>query len=165
MKPLITTREALSRPDLFGPLLSGESWASWRVLLIAICGEKLNRKERRIFKSLTGGREVEPGKMVSEAWLAIGRRGGKTRAVSVLAARLALCNEHPSIVAGETAIVAVLAGSMQQAGVAFRYILATVEASPMLRPEIVARGGRDSVDHARGARDDIANCVALAFTS
>ena len=42
------------------------------------------------------------------------------------------------MVAGETAIVAVLAGSMQQAGVAFRYILATIEASPMLRPEIVS---------------------------
>ena len=32
-------RQALGDPDLFGAILAGESWATWRVLLIAIPGE------------------------------------------------------------------------------------------------------------------------------
>jgi hypothetical protein len=67
MKPLIAMRAALSHPDLFGQLLGGDSWASWRTLLIAICGEELTPEERQTFRDLTGGREVEPGRMVEEA--------------------------------------------------------------------------------------------------
>jgi len=39
MTPLIPMRRALEDPDLFGRILSGESWRGWRVLLIAAMGE------------------------------------------------------------------------------------------------------------------------------
>jgi len=32
-------RNALADPDIFGKILPGESWASWRILLIAAMGE------------------------------------------------------------------------------------------------------------------------------
>ena len=35
-------------------LLEGESWASWRVLLIAVMGEALTDAERVVFRDLTG---------------------------------------------------------------------------------------------------------------
>ncbi len=54
MKALVPMRAALSDPDLFGRVLDGDSWAAWRVLLIAAMGEALTDDERAIFQSLTG---------------------------------------------------------------------------------------------------------------
>jgi hypothetical protein len=54
MKPLIAMRAALAERDLFGELLVGDSWAAWRILPIAICGEALTDDERAVFESLTG---------------------------------------------------------------------------------------------------------------
>ena len=85
MKPIVTMRHALEDPDLFGRILPGRSWASWRVLLIALMGEPLTDAERETFEALTG-REKEPLERVDEFWAIIGRRGGKTRAIAVLAA-------------------------------------------------------------------------------
>ena len=45
MKPLLSMRMALGEEDLFGRVLAGESWAAWRILLIAICGEALTNEE------------------------------------------------------------------------------------------------------------------------
>jgi hypothetical protein len=60
MKPIVSMRAALGDPDLFGKVLAGESWALWRVLLIAICGEALTDEERVAFEGLTGRpREAE----------------------------------------------------------------------------------------------------------
>jgi hypothetical protein len=39
MTLLIPMRRALEDPDLFGRILSGESWRGWRVLLIAAMGK------------------------------------------------------------------------------------------------------------------------------
>ena len=41
LRKLITMREALESPAYFGTLLAGDSWAAWRVMLIAIVGEAL----------------------------------------------------------------------------------------------------------------------------
>jgi hypothetical protein len=84
----VTMRHALDNPDLFGPLLSGDTWKVWRVILIAAMGEKLNWRERRLFQKVTG-RSREPGQMVDHLVCLVGRRGGKSRAASVLAVYLA----------------------------------------------------------------------------
>ena len=44
-------RAALGDPDLFGRVFAGESWAAWRVLLIAAMGEALTKLERIVFES------------------------------------------------------------------------------------------------------------------
>jgi hypothetical protein len=67
LKKLISMRDALSSPAYFGGLLSGDSWAAWRVLLIAIVGEPLTKAERVVFESLTD-RPREPQKPVEEFW-------------------------------------------------------------------------------------------------
>jgi hypothetical protein len=59
MKPLVSMRAALGDDELLGKALPGPSWASWRVLLVAIMGEPLLDEERAIFAELTGGRERE----------------------------------------------------------------------------------------------------------
>ena len=39
--PLITMRDALEDPRIFGNILPGQSWAAWRAGLIVSRGEKL----------------------------------------------------------------------------------------------------------------------------
>jgi hypothetical protein len=64
MKKLTTMRKALADRAVLGDALPGESWSSWRTLLIAAMGEELTPEEREVFAKLTGGREREPGEMV-----------------------------------------------------------------------------------------------------
>ena len=47
MIPRVPLREALSDPNLLGTAIAGDSWKSWRVLLIAAMGEELGEDERR----------------------------------------------------------------------------------------------------------------------
>ena len=74
MIPRVALREALSDPNLLGTAIAGDSWGSWRTLLIAAMGEAL-RDEREIFTKLTG-RVREPLQRVDEFAAVIGRRGG-----------------------------------------------------------------------------------------
>jgi hypothetical protein len=57
MKPpkrQLTVRRALTDRSLLGGVLGGDSWRTWRTLLIAAMGEALNDDERAIFRQLTG---------------------------------------------------------------------------------------------------------------
>jgi hypothetical protein len=116
-------RRALSDPKLLGDVIPGDSWSAWRILLIALMSEELTLDERETFTTLTGRRH-EPGRPVEEFWAVVGRRGGKTRAMSVLAVYLAVLCEHPVLAPGERGVIPILAASKKQAGVAFSYIAA-----------------------------------------
>ena len=83
--------------------------------LIAIVGEALTDDERVIFRALTG-RISEPLEPVQEFWAVIGRRGGKTRAMAILAALfggLHRSQGHPG--SRRTGRIPLLAASVQQA--------------------------------------------------
>jgi hypothetical protein len=122
MRKLITMREALASEGYFGRLLSGDSWAAWRALLVAIVGEELTADERTIFHALTG-REREPLEPVEEFWAVIGRRGGKTRSMAVPAAYIAGCVDHRDILApGERGVLPIMAASTVQATQAFNFV-------------------------------------------
>lgn len=122
MKALMSMRAALEHPGIFGSILPGESWAAWRVLLIALMGEKLTPAERAIFTELTG-REIEPGVRVDEFWGIVGRRGGKTRAIAVLGAYIAGLVDVSDILApGERASLPIISASLYQANKAFQYL-------------------------------------------
>jgi hypothetical protein len=112
MKPLIAMRAALAERDLFGEILVGDSWAAWRILLIAICGEPLRDDERGVFRELTG-REREPLTLIDEAWMICGRRSGKTRAAAVLASYIAaLCDHTEALAPGERGTLPIMAASI-----------------------------------------------------
>jgi len=66
MIPRFTMRQALSDPLLLGGVLAGDSWNTWRTMLIASLGEALTDAERAIFAKYTD-REREPGERVEEA--------------------------------------------------------------------------------------------------
>lgn len=132
MKPLVTMRAALADALLFGAVLEGDSWATWRVLLIAAMGEELTDAERGIWKAVTG-REREPGVLCEELWAIVGRRGGKTRAIAVLGSYLAALCDHTDILApGERGSLPIMSATTTQAAKAFSYLRGVFQHSPML---------------------------------
>ena len=142
MKPLVSMRTALSDPNLFREVLAGQSWAAWRALLIGAMGEALDDDERAIFESLTG-RPQEPGERVDELWAVIGRRGGKTRAMAVLAAYIAALCDHADVLApGERAVLPILSASLWQAGKAFQYLDGIFSSVPALKRLVIAQDER-----------------------
>src|SRR5262245_20958507 len=101
MKPRTTLRKALEKPELLGTVLGGASWLGWRSLLLAAMGEPLTAEELACFTNLTG-RSDPPRGLVEEAWFVVGRRGGKSNAVSALAVYLGgLCDYSDVLSPGE----------------------------------------------------------------
>jgi hypothetical protein len=138
MKPRTTLRRALSDRALLGSALAGDTWRSWRVLLVASMGEALDDDERALFKQLTG-REREPLQRVEEFEGVIGRRGGKSRAISVIATYIAGLCEHPALVAGERGVLLVIAPDQRQATIVLDYVEANFRGSKILRQLIETR--------------------------
>lgn len=139
MKPLVTLRDALSDDALLGRALPGDSWSAWRTLLLATMGEPLTADELATFRQLTG-RDVAPQEPVDEAAFIIGRRGGKDRAVSVLASYIAgLCDHSDVLAPGERGLCVVIGPDQRQSKVQRDYVGGTFESSPMLSSLVVNR--------------------------
>ena len=133
LRKLVTMRQALESQAYFGGLLAGKSWAAWRILLIAMVGEELTEDERVTFTALTG-RNSEPLEPIEEFWGIVGRRGGKSRAMAILAAWLAACCDHRAVLApGERGVLPIMAASVVQAASSFAFISGAFRASPHLR--------------------------------
>jgi hypothetical protein len=54
MRVRTTLREALSDPRLLGKALAGDSWHTWRTMLLAAMGEPLTGAELATFQAVTG---------------------------------------------------------------------------------------------------------------
>jgi hypothetical protein len=147
--PKTSMRRALEDPNLFGRLLDGDSWAAWRVILIGAMGEPLTANERRLWSKLTG-REHEPGERVEELWAVVGRRGGKTRAMSVLAGYLTALVDYSGVLApGERGRLPFLAQNVRQAAVAFGYASAIFADVPLFSG-LVTNQTADTISLATG---------------
>jgi hypothetical protein len=135
MKKSVTMREALADPTLLGNALPGDSWAAWRIILIAAMGEELTDDERVIFTKLTGGREREPGGGVPVETMMVvaGRRSGKSCALSILAVYLScLCDWSEHLRVGERGVCLYQAPTARQASEAYRYSTEFIGTVPLL---------------------------------
>jgi hypothetical protein len=143
--PTTTIRDALSNPDLLGNVLSGTSWSAWRTLLIASMGEELRVGELAQFTQLTS-RPVAPSQRVEELVAVVGRRGGKSRALSVLAAYIAgLCDHRTDLAPGETGVLLIISPNQRQAKIALDYACAAFERSPILK-QLIANRNSDTLE-------------------
>src|SRR5690349_7919531 len=104
-------------------------------------GEELTEQERSLFRQLTG-RDREPDCMVEEFIAVVGRRGGKTRAISAIGTYIGGLCRHPALVKGERGIVLIIAPDQRQADVCLDYIEANFQQSPILRQLIETRTQR-----------------------
>lgn len=139
MRTLLPMRAALENKNVFGKILPGASWAAWRVLLIAAMGEELTPAERVTFKELTG-RSYEPEERVEEFWAIIGRRGGKTRAIAVLAAYISCFLDFSDLLApGEYAQLPILSQTVDQSQKCLSYLNGIFTNVPALKKLVTAQ--------------------------
>jgi hypothetical protein len=142
----ISIIEAMRDPLLFGPFFSDpKSWRAWMVVLKALFALPMDADELAQFRRLTG-RNTAPLEQAEEAWLIVGRRGGKSFIVALIAVFLACFKDYSKHLApGERGTVMVLAADRRQARVIFRYATALIEGVPMLA-QMVERMTADAID-------------------
>ena len=74
----MTILDAIADPHLFGPWFKDRgTWRAWMAFLATLFGLPMDASDRRIFRQCTG-RARRPRKALTEAWLVVGRRGGKS---------------------------------------------------------------------------------------
>lgn len=135
---MVTIRDLMTEPELFGNHFGGDSWVAWRGLLSGFYGlEMTDQLEIDIFREITKRKEL-PSAPHDELWLPIGRRGGKSNISALLAIYEAIFNDHQAKLApGEMATVLVLAADRKQARVVFRYISGLLNGNPMFKAMVV----------------------------
>ena len=135
-RALIDVDAALLDRNLLGAALGNPStWFRWLAVLRAAFALPMTASDLDQFKEVAGNREP-PTTCVNELWATVGRRSGKSRIAAALAVHAALL--HPRHLArGETGFVLVLAASQDQARVVFNYCLGYLNASPVLKREVV----------------------------
>src|SRR5438094_194207 len=80
--------QALDDPKVFGQFFKGPTWDGWRIFLAALFGLPLTSEQLTLYTKHTG-RTTTPTSPLHEAWLCIGRRGGKSFILAVIAVFLA----------------------------------------------------------------------------
>lgn len=105
--------------DLAG--MSGPTWAAWRAFWRVVYALRMDASELELFRTHTG-REQPPAQPVSEAWMVIGRGGGKTRNSALNAVYRAITHDRSSVAPGEDTVVPLLASDRRQARAALSYV-------------------------------------------
>jgi phage terminase large subunit-like protein len=119
--------QALDDDQLFKPLFAGPTWRPWKAFLAALFALPL------LYRAHTG-RQAPPEAPFREAALVIGRRGGKSRILALVAVYLATFRDYtPHLAGGEVVTISVIASDSRQARVIFRFISGMLDATPMLR--------------------------------
>ena len=131
--------EAMRDPNLFGNWFGTETWAVWRVFLASLFALKMTGEQEAMYGRFTG-RVTLPQEPAKEAWVVVGRRGGKSLVAALTATFLACFKDYSELLApGEVATVMVIAADRRQARVVMRYIAGFLESAPMLASMITKR--------------------------
>jgi hypothetical protein len=111
---VITILDSIRGPALFGPWFGDTTtWKSWRVFLQALFA--LPIEDENLFAQCTGNRPL-PTRQAREAFLVVGRRGGKSFVCALIGVYLATFRVYP-LTPGERGIVMLLAADRRQARV------------------------------------------------
>jgi hypothetical protein len=130
-------------PNLFQPWFKDEAtWSAWFTFVRALFGQPIDGDEQlEIFTRCTG-RAKAPEEPATEAWLACGRRSGKSFMLALIAVWLATFKDwRPYLAPGEVATVMIVACDRKQARVIVRYITAFLEECELLKPLIQRKSG------------------------
>jgi hypothetical protein len=149
-RPAISILNAVDDPDLFAPHFRDPStWAAWRCFLAVLFGLPLTTDQLAIYQQCTG-RTTPPTTPSTEAWLVIGRRGGKSFALALVAVFLACFRDwRPFLGPGERGTIMVVAVDRRQTREIMRYIKALLTSVPALR-RLIEGETQESLDLSNG---------------
>ncbi len=142
----MTLLDAMDDPLLFGPWFAKPGlWKSWRSCIKALFAIPMSAQEQAIFRECTR-RVSPPSKPVKSASLVVGRRGGKSFVLALIAVYLAcFCNYRPYLAPGERGTVMIIAADRKQARVIFRYVRGLLHGVSMLNA-MIARETAEAFD-------------------
>jgi hypothetical protein len=121
----ITIIEAIEQ--FFSRWFSGSSWNAWRTFLKTLFALPLDEDDAVTYTHHTN-RQMAPEAPFREAWLVVGRRGGKSLIASVIAVYLAVFRDHSAhLTPGERGTISVIAADRRQARTILRYIRAFLD--------------------------------------
>lgn len=125
-------------PEFFGKYFGdGSSWVAWFTFLKILFGERLETKEERKLAFDLTRRTDFSGQAFRMAWLVIGRRGGKSLILAIIAIFIACFRDYSKVLKpGESGQVMVIAADRKQARVIFRYVRELISGSEFLSPMV-----------------------------
>ena len=157
----MTILESVRDGALFARWFESPSWRRWFVVLAALFALPIESLESfgltpdealEIFRHHTG-RETWPTKPAVEFWGLMGRRGGKSRVMALVAVFLA-CFKQYTLAPGERGVVMLLAADKKQARVLRRYIGAFLDLTPLL-DVMVTRRTTETIDLSNGTSIEV----------
>jgi hypothetical protein len=123
---------AMRDPKVFGQHFSADTWAAWIVFLAALFALPMTPEQLALYQQCTG-RAAPPPAPAQEAWLVVGRRGGKSFVLAVIAVFLAAFRDwRPYLGPGEVGTIMIIAADRRQARVIMRYVVGLLKSVPML---------------------------------
>lgn len=106
---------AIRDPKVFGQHFRTGTWDAWFAFLAALFGLPMTEAQVKLFQQFTG-RTTPPTTPFREAWLCIGRRGGKSFVLAVIAIFLACFKDwRRHLGPGEHGTCMVIAADRKQA--------------------------------------------------
>jgi hypothetical protein len=136
--------DAVKDRNLFANWFRGDSWNSWHTFLAALFALPMTKRQATIYEKFTK-RSVLPQEPAKEAWMVVGRRGGKSLISALVAVFLACFKDYSQFLApGERGTLMVIAADRRQARVVMQYIKGFLEI-PMLA-SMVVNAKKESVD-------------------
>ncbi len=139
--------------------MRGSTWAAWRVFLKATYGLPLSDEEFSVFRRHTE-RESPPGAPVAEAWMVVGRAGGKSRVAGVAGVHAAITFDASHVAPGELVVIPLIASDRRQARQLIGYVRGLC-ALPAIRP-VVHRIIKETVEFTTGANIEIMTASVAA---
>jgi hypothetical protein len=138
--------DACRDPQVFGSAFRNRaSWEAWTSFLAALFGLPMTADQQAIYRECTGRSDL-PTEPASEVWLVVGRRGGKSFVLAVVAVFLAAFKDWRQYLnVGERGTIMVIAQDRQQARVIMRYVKGLLHSVPMLKA-LIERELVESVD-------------------
>lgn len=146
--------DACRDSDLFAPWFERGDWSAWFAFLAALFALPMTDKQKAIYRKHTR-RTQTPVEAFAEAWLVVGRRGGKSFIVALVAVWLACFRDYRKhLQPGERGTVLVIAADRKQARVIMRYVKGLLENVAMLRP-LVVRETTEEIELSNGVSIEI----------
>ena len=139
ISPVHNIMDACQHPYFFKPWFKqAYSWEAWMAFLKVMFGLPLSTKDEDYYFQCTD-RKALPTKGFKELWLVVGRRGGKSLILSLIAVYLACFRQNdwlPYLQPGERATIMIIAVDRKQARTMFRYVEGFIENVPFLKRKI-----------------------------
>jgi len=137
---VLTILDAIRDPALFGPWFRDPStWRAWFSFLAALFALEMDAESLALYQRHTE-RKTHPTEPASEAWVIVGRRGGKSLIAALVAVFLSVFRDYSLVLApGERGTVMCLAADRRQARTVLRYIRGFFDSVPMLARMVESR--------------------------